>query len=446
MTHSSNRKTSLLTAAIAASLILSACGGGTAETKPAEPAKPAQSTQTESAKPAEPAKPSEAKSETKTETAKPAEQAAEPTKAPEPAKSQEPLGTVMENYKAAKSYRADMLFSIKGEIMDIPVADAADVPFMRFNGAYSGKNSQINVGGMLIVAMGADPKKGLELIESDGGVYLKGPLELVGAKEDAWYLMPLEQSGSIKPPISPGEFLKDFSGEDAKDFKPTGSETIGGQTCTVHTMDKEALLKQGDGALSKDFERLDSAEAKVVTCPDGYMHRFEVAFSGASKKDPSKTGSVSLTINMSDFDKVDPIKPPADAKPLSGPGGEGATPVEDAAQAPGATIDSPAAASGDYDTTFPLIGAVSDFNRMPSPTEDEIINYVSDAELKDIFDFYVAEFSKRGLTERKVVSTVNEQVVSIVMDGVDGGKSVIIQAVWLDKTKRNINVRVEKSP
>jgi hypothetical protein len=96
------RKTPLSTTALAARLILSACGGSATETKPAQTAR------TESAAPAKDA-PAAAE-------AKPVQTAPEPTKTAAPIKDQKPLLKRMSKHMSATSYRVDMTLSGNGEV------------------------------------------------------------------------------------------------------------------------------------------------------------------------------------------------------------------------------------------------------------------------------------------------------------------------------------------
>jgi hypothetical protein len=442
------------TAVLASILALSACGGAAAtpETSAGE-SKPAK---TESSAPTAP-KPAAEKA---VEPApKKAEATSKPVDTPKPtdapakaAVAAGPLSKQIGNYKQAKSYRAEMTVSISGDMMDMPIKDSGKTPLMSFRGAFNGKDSQVTMGGMLVALMGADPEKGMQTVQIGADTYVLGPLSTMGIKDANWYKLPTDQANGVISTFSPEDFLKDFS-DDAtvkNVFKPTGSETIGAQTCTVYTADKEALQKEDNGGMGKDFERVDSAEANVVTCPDGYMHRFEMNIAGSPKGDATKKGAMSLSIKMSDFDAVAPITAPAGAKVLDPNAIAGNMPGDSPALTETLTGgDAPAVTSAGtdtFDTTFPLVGTVSDFNRLPTPTKDESINYSSDAALKDIYAFYIDELGKQGLKERKINTLVSDKVVSLVMDGVDGGKSVVVQAVWLDEKKRNVNVRIEKLP
>ena len=259
------------------------------------------------------------------------------------------------------------------------------------------------------------------------------------------------------PPFSPKSMLDEmFKGQKADDtLKPAGAETLDGQTCDVYVGNKEAILKS-NSSLSRDFDSIDTAEAKAYICADGFLHLMSMSFTGKSKSDPSKEAGMSLVIRMSDFNVPVTLTAPADAEPLKSPlgltdlpnaGTAEATPETMAGEAtPEATAEStesgeaPVASTGKFDSPFPLLGAVENFTKI----SDEMINFQTDATLKQVYEFYTAEYKKQGYKERKITTLVNDQVVNLVLDGGGDGKSVVVQAFPLGKDKINVSVRKEK--
>jgi hypothetical protein len=414
-------------------LALSACGGNapTATSAPRAADAPA-------AKAAKAAEKDVAATQPKADA--PAKPADAPTKAPVAAK-RAPASEISAKvpaakdalmaYKKAKSYRTTMSMSLFSKELE------GKGPLMTYEGAHVGENAQITYGGAMLAALGEGLTQ-VEYISVDGKVYLRGPFPSMGVNDDGWYELSPSRAEDLKAPGTPFEFVQQMADDDklATDLEKSGSVSIGAQTCDVLSIPREKILADESSAYIKDFSSVSEAEMSIVVCPDGYMHKMTVSFVGKQKNDPTQDAGLKINVTMSDFDKVADIRAPKDAKSL-----DSVTTQSEIEAAVGA----PTSNDG-FDTTFPLVGKVSDFNRIPSPTNDEVINYSSDATLKDIYAFYVAELTKNGMTERKVTTVIDEKIASFVMDGAGEGKSVIVQAVWLDTNKRNVNVSVQDTP
>ncbi len=355
----------------------------------------------------------------------------------------------MTAFDKATSFKSVMTMTMTGDALGLPVKADPNLPVMSFEVTKSGDNSRILFGGVLAGFMGSE--EGVEYLVVDGKTYVKGPAMLLGAPEAKWYLVPEERVGKTVPPFSPKTMLDEmFKGQKADDtLKPAGTETLDGQTCDVYIGSKETILKSNN-SLTRDFDSIDTAEAKAYICADGFLHLMSMSFTGKSKSDPSKEAGMSLIIRMSDFNVPVTLTAPADAQPLKSP--LGLTDVPDAMSkeaTPEATTESsesteskeaPVASSGKFDSPFPLLGTVENFTKI----SDEMVNFQTDATLKQVYDFYTAEYKKQGYTERKITTIVSDQVVNLVLDGGDDGKSVVVQAFPLGKDKVNISVRKEK--
>jgi hypothetical protein len=71
------------------------------------------------------------------------------------------------------------------------------------------------------------------------------------------------------------------------------------------------------------------------------------------------------------------------------------------------------------------------------------INFQTKMSLKDAVAFYRDAFSKQGLKEREITTTISDTVFSIVFDGHPSGKAVVVQGVDLGGGVLNINIRFE---
>jgi hypothetical protein len=364
----------------------------------------------------------------------------------------------MARISEAKSYSVKMKMIVAGDLMDLPTASSAELPLFDMEGVYNSGNSRTLLKGLFAGLLGNE--NGFETITVDGVSYIKGPIPLLGAKEEKWYVLPEDRKGDAQTPFDPKSMINDLAKDEDTDkaMQKSGTEEIDGETCDVYVATKENLLAmKSNGSLTRDFERVDTAEAKALICPDGFLHLMRMAFSGASKKSPDKVSSALLEIRLFDFGKAANIEAPADAAKLEAPDflamADGAATPEataastetEAAADDGAAADTVVPADsndGSFETDYPLVGKVTEFIKLPGG--GDAINYQTNSGLKDVYDFYVGELTKDGLKERKITTVVNETVINLVMDGADGGKSVIVQAFQLSPGVVNVNVRKEK--
>lgn len=63
--------------------------------------------------------------------------------------------------------------------------------------------------------------------------------------------------------------------------------------------------------------------------------------------------------------------------------------------------------------------------------------------LEETLEFYRAEYTAKGYTEREILTTVSDGVFSIVFDGDPSGKAVVIQSVDLGDGSRTVSIRLE---
>lgn len=99
-----------------------------------------------------------------------------------------------------------------------------------------------------------------------------------------------------------------------------------------------------------------------------------------------------------------------------------------------------AACGTSYDTNFPMPDSVSNFDGAGG---DSPINFQTELSLEDVTAFYRAEFEGQGLTERELLTSVTDDVISLVFDGHSSGQAVVLQAVDLGNGSTNVNLRLE---
>jgi hypothetical protein len=447
-----------IAASVACALILSACGSAATETaKPtdvakapaAEAAKPvAAATKAASKDDGKAAKPTKATAPTR---AAAESQKASPTQAA--AAGAKPSGALRDRIAAAnkaESYEATLKIIVKGDVIEMPLPTDGETPLVEMTQTKYKNDMESTISGVIAAFMGAE--KGMRIRKVAGKSYVFGPVALMGAPTAEWYQITDEQAGTFNAPFEPNGMLQDLvKGEKSEELlKPSGSETIDGQTCEIFIADTEAVLKQDSivgGDINKDFAKLEFAEIKLAICEDGFPHLANMQFKGTSKKSPDKPSEVQILMSFKNFNSVKPIEAPSDAKKSENPFGSQGETAPEATEEAGAGGD----VSGDTGGTgaiygapenseYPTIGKVADVMSL----EAGMVNYTTDASLEEVYKFYVAEMSAKGYTERKITTIVSDSVVNLVMDGGDDGKAFVMQAVQLEPGKVNVNIRKEK--
>jgi hypothetical protein len=97
-----------------------------------------------------------------------------------------------------------------------------------------------------------------------------------------------------------------------------------------------------------------------------------------------------------------------------------------------------AAGPASYDTVFPLPDDVQEFLTMG----DDQINYQTGLSMDEIIEFYRKSFTDMGLTERPILTVIDDSGFSLVFDGWENGESVVLQGVDFG-TSINVNLRFE---
>jgi hypothetical protein len=91
-----------------------------------------------------------------------------------------------------------------------------------------------------------------------------------------------------------------------------------------------------------------------------------------------------------------------------------------------------------YETDFPLPEDVQNFTKLG---EDQI-NFQTSISLQESMSFYRTALVAKGLTERDLLTEMNETVFSMVFDG-DPKGAIVVQGVDLGNGTTNINIRYE---
>lgn len=266
-----------------------------------------------------------------------------PTAAPQPttaavapttaATSGGTLADALNAVKGATAYRVDLSMTGEGNLgvpggpTPIPGTENEPITLVVMKGEVNGKDAHFVLQGLLTSFLGIEPDKQFEVISAGGNAYLKGPLPLLGATEDKWYIAPPEAASVAQPPLTPGSFLDSFgeTGIDPTEFKSAGTESLDGQTCEVFSGDKQAVVNAfsklggATGATPEDLESIDNAEFKFWVCPDGYLHQVKLLIEGHDPANAEVAGAFQVLMKITDFDSDIQIKAPADAIELELP-------------------------------------------------------------------------------------------------------------------------------
>lgn len=181
---------------------------------------------------------------------------------------------------------------------------------MTLTGEANGNVAHFMLGGILSLFLGGGPGKDAELILNGNTLYAKGPIPLLRANEDRWYLIPTSQS-SLNP--------KGVLAADVVTFNKIGNEAVDDKQCDIYTIDKVAARRalQASGSLTQ--EQLDNTVNIEVThwlCSDGYVRRSRVRVDVRDRQDPSTTDISRTEYHFFDFGAPVQITVPTNALPL----------------------------------------------------------------------------------------------------------------------------------
>ncbi|HEU5103676.1 MAG TPA: SH3 domain-containing protein [Roseiflexaceae bacterium] len=203
-------------------------------------------------------------------------------------------------------------------------SEAPDVlPVLTMAAEVNNKDAHFTMKGLFSSFMGADPGVGVEFITVAGKNYVHGPLPMIGANENRWYVTTDAQAfGSL----AQSQDLAALARVDLSAFSMVGSEALDGRKCDIYgSSDKNAIAQIfqsfSPGALTgaNSMEGMDSAELKFWICDDGYFHKMFMSFEGADKTNPANTGGIAMSFHIYDFNSAIKIVAPADAAPLEQP-------------------------------------------------------------------------------------------------------------------------------
>ncbi len=241
----------------------------------------------------------------------------------------QPVGPIMTAWSKAQNvtaYRIEFDWTVKGNLGDMPPGwDASKgLPLFGIAGAVNGKDSQMSFKGILAILFTGDPTKSVEFLTIGDKTYIRGPMPMMGAPEDKWYIS--SGQGTFKTTMNEG--ITDLPSDptiDWNSFKKTSTETFDGKRCDVYSGDKNATLKFFQSVNAKEttgkqsLDTIDNAEIRFWICDDGYLHQWTMNVEGRAKDKPTEKVSFQIRLHLWDFNGNIKLTPPANPAPLQMP-------------------------------------------------------------------------------------------------------------------------------
>ena len=159
-----------------------------------------------------------------------------------------------------------------------------------------------------------------------------------------------------------------------------------------------------------------------------------LACSALSSNEPDTsqplTGDEAPTLAPAMTDVLTDAPPPEPAEP--------AAPESTDPPAPTEKPPEPPSGMDELESDFPLPDDVQNFMQL----DENSINFQTNLSLEEVVDFYRDIFTAQDLTERKLLTVVEDSVVSMVFDGTPNGMAIVLQCVDLGGST-NVNLRFE---
>jgi len=87
---------------------------------------------------------------------------------------------------------------------------------------------------------------------------------------------------------------------------------------------------------------------------------------------------------------------------------------------------------------FPLPDGATNITDMGGTT-----NFQAKMSLDEAMKFYMDKFTSSGYTERSILTVTSDTTFSMVFDGHESGKAIVVQGVDLGDGSVNVNIRLE---
>jgi hypothetical protein len=233
------------------------------------------------------------------------------------------VGTILnalQRTDAATSYRIQMDATASGSLASA-INNQNSAVLLNVTGESVGADSHVVMKGIAMSKLTSDSARSIELTTVGGKNFVKGPLPLLGAKENKWYVLPSSQSLFRESPSGLSSVFGTSLG--ASRLVKAAAEKLDGRTCDVYAGDKNAAIAAfanlaGESRMSSSeraqlTSSVASAEFKFWVCDDGYLHQVRIGFEGTDPRRPSERFGFKLMVRTFDFGGKISITAPVNA-------------------------------------------------------------------------------------------------------------------------------------
>ncbi len=358
------------------------------------------------------------------------------------------LASGLDAFARQTSYNARNQFMIEnvlGDAADGEMTTRVDVNETRFGDMYE----------VFVIVIGETTEARSYIAKGKTGVFqlfVKGPSPDLGIDDDAWHVTEDQMLTNDRLNALPTRVLPELLAV------PDAIEAAFGDpvdiahddiACKAYRAPASKLPEQLLAGFARMLSRVDALDLTVTLCDDGLPHMLQVVGRGLGTTDAAKPGRVEVLLEFTSFGRALPVQAPADARPLvirSPAAAEPPTP--DAKPESSAAADNAPLVNmndGSYGADAPMAGVVTDLLPVRFDAEKDELNYMSHAEPDDLMAFYRAHYvGERGLRERTFVTSVFDKGFSIVFDGLEDGRAVVVQATRIAENAVTVNISKRK--
>jgi hypothetical protein len=337
----------------------------------------------------------------------------------------------LESLRTAKAFAADLAIDVRGDVQTLNGPPDRTARLVELSLLSQGERRRFLVKGTLTEQLGAP--NGLDYVYIGNDAFVRGPSEVLSLVDDTWYVIPESRRDAVKPSFDPVDVVLSILGNAAIDrqVKPIGKKLFDDQECDAYRAGAdEVIALQADNSLIGAFDNIDAAAIEALVCADNYLHLLTLEISGKTSVDATQPSTLQIRLHFYDFDRAFGIEAPADAQPFPE--------AAQASTAAPASQDNTAVLTN----TWPTVGNARDLVVIPGGSAQ--INYSTDANIADIYAFYVAEFGALGYAESKDSTTQDSATLELLMEGGPDGTLILVQATVLEPGRVNVNIRRER--
>jgi hypothetical protein len=213
-----------------------------------------------------------------------------------------------------------MNFDFESAVTVVQDGKTTEIPGLALKGLDSTLNRNVTISGTT-----SDTNEFItyEVIIVGEDVFIRGLAGVPGVDIEQWYQLPEQAQGGVRQLPTARGLIASFSPEDVAKaaFVQAGSETLDGENCTIWeaTNPESAQVLIGvteDSELRDQLGQVDSAEFRIWTCSDGFIHQLIGQVKGHSPQNPDNTTTVNMRFLLSDLDEALDITAPTDVQPF----------------------------------------------------------------------------------------------------------------------------------